>query len=224
MPDKDDENEYHEWKEDEDPFTNAKDWKEDTSAPNSIWDQGQAFGGSRDADKVPEKSRVVGGKPPPPQLGGKLGGQLGEQPGDPAKKPQSLLEYQQKFGVVTTCAILSTGELINGCIIGGVIGAFSGISEGYQQQIHKTPDFKYFLRGRVISNALSIGTSLAVWRGGACVAMGLRKKNDALNSMIGGFFAGVVMGLPSRNPRNMLVSGLSYSFIAGTFDALTKQY
>ena len=145
-------------------------------------------------------------------------------PNPPRRRPGSLLEYQKQYGVLPTCGILFVGEAVNGAMIGGAIGLFSGISEAYQNQMIGQPDFRYFLRSRVIGNAVSIGGSLAIWKGGSCLAQGIRKKQDLYNSMFGGFAAGMVFALPSRNPRNIIVSGMTYAAIAGVFDALTGQH
>jgi hypothetical protein len=136
----------------------------------------------------------------------------------------SSLEVQKQYGVLPTCGVLFVGEAINGGLLGGAIGLFSGISEAYQNQMIGQPDFKYFLRSRVIGNAVSIGGSLAIWRGGTCMAQGIRGKRDIYNSMCGGFCAGMCFALPSRNPRQIVVSGLTYAAIGAVFDTFTGHY
>ncbi len=200
-----------EWKEDNDAFNGSSigAWKEDNDnsfGASSKWDLGgaEAVDGKKQRSSLPSLT-----SPSPPSV---------------RRQPGGLLEYQKQYGVVTTCGILTVGEAINGGLLGGAIGLFSGVSEAYQAGIIRQPDFPSFLRSRVIGNAVSIGSSLAIWKGGTCLAMGIRKKQDAYNSMFGGFAAGIVFALPSRNPRNIIVSGLTYSAIAATFDMLTKQY
>ena len=186
-----------EFKEDSDPFSSASmgSWKEDDDNPFN-----------------PKQTLPITSPGGSPSI-----------PNPPRRRPGSLLEYQKQYGVLPTCGILFVGEAVNGAMIGGAIGLFSGISEAYQNQMIGQPDFRYFLRSRVIGNAVSIGGSLAIWKGGSCLAQGIRKKQDLYNSMFGGFAAGMVFALPSRNPRNIIVSGMTYAAIAGVFDALTGQ-
>lgn len=203
-----------EWKEDNDPFSNSniEAWKDDngdvSDLESNLNGDGERFGAVKPRPSSPPFSPSSASNSPPAVR----------------RQPGSLLEYQKEYGVLPTCTILTVGEAVNGGILGGAIGLFSGVSEGYQAGIIRQPEFSRFLRSRVIGNALSIGSSLAIWKGGTCLAQGVRKKTDVYNSMFGGFAAGVVFALPSRNPRNILVSGVTYSAIAATFDLLTKQY
>jgi hypothetical protein len=194
------------WKEDSDPFLGKTEWKEDINDTDFI-SKGIYL-------EVPASSPTTTPKGPRAES-------IEER--NRRWKGGGLLELQQKHGWPMTCTIIAGSELMSGAMAGGAIGAFMGVQRGMAEG-GMGPDFTRILRASVLSNAISIGVSLAIWKGTTCASLGIRKKHDIVNEAIGGFTAGMVFALPSRNPMNIAFSGLSYGALSCILGVVTGQY
>lgn len=219
------------WKDDFDPFDEAKEtkeWKDDEAFPkitewqddNRKWDVNGKIsspsGAPPTSSSTPEKSRSD-----PAGSGGPTRNRSVMIDGKPRTSPIPIIELQKEFGWPTTCAVITGREFVTGSILGAGIGLISGLQNGYATQTLRDPNFLRILRGVTLSNGLSIGISLAMWKGATCASLGIRKKEDIFNDMFGGAIAGAVFSLPSRNPRHILVSSLSYATLSCCFAAVT---
>ena len=202
------------WKEDSDPFFGSggsqKEWKEDVDGTDYTSERGSIEAvppfSENPVPKEPGKSKEAGEKRKNQWKGG------------------GLLSLQEKHGWPMTCGIIAGSELVSGAMVGGAIGAFQGVQKGMAEGGLQHPDFSRIVRASVLSNAIAIGFSLAIWKGTTCASLGIRKKHDIMNEAIGGFTAGMVFALPSRNPMNIAFSGMAYGTLSCVFGVLTGQY
>jgi hypothetical protein len=107
------------------------------------------------------------------------------------------------------CGVVGLANLIQGGIAGGAIGFVHTMHDAYQQGIMRQPDFPAYLRQGVFRQSINFGGWLCVYGAAKCMSTHIRKKNDAMNDFVGGFFAGSVVSLQTRNPRTIIAAGLA---------------
>ncbi len=87
---------------------------------------------------------------------------------------------------------------MQGAAAGGVVGAFTTISDGLQRGILRDPDFGRVLRTGVMKSAGNFGGWLGIFTSSKCTAAVIRGKKDPVNAFIGGFTAGSTIAVFQR--------------------------
>ncbi len=127
-------------------------------------------------------------------------------------KSQANKQKQQqpvKISGPAYCGVVGIANLIQGGIAGGAIGFVHTMHDAYQQGIIRQPDFPAYLRQGVFRQSINFGGWLCVYGAAKCLSTHVRKKNDAMNDFVGGFCAGSVVSLQTRNPRTIVAAGLA---------------
>jgi hypothetical protein len=118
------------------------------------------------------------------------------------------------------CTAIGVANFIQGGILGGVIGTFHASIDGFSNGYSRQPGFGRFLFSSGVSSAASFGGWLGAYTSVKCYMKSTRAKDDFLNSFGGGFAAGMVGTLRSRNPRIMIISGLGSGVLMSILDSI----
>jgi len=112
------------------------------------------------------------------------------------------------------CGLLGGINFAQGACAGGVLGAFTTISEGMQRGILRDPDFGRVLRTGMMKSAGNFGGWLAIFSSSKCSAAAIRGKKDTANSFIGGFVAGSTVAMFQRaGPRVAIGAGIGNALL-----------
>jgi Tim17/Tim22/Tim23/Pmp24 family len=196
-PRKDDEG----WKDEE--------WKEDApglggfSDPvfpsNEEFGAGEVWGdGGQQTDQVEGLPQI---NPPPPSGAAKN-----------LQREQALKENPALIPII--CGLGGAGMMTKGFMAGFVYGVGSTALEGHQAGLSSQPGFGSLVLRTGVSSGASMAVWLATYSTASCACQLYRGgKKDSLNSFVGGFSAGCVSTLRTRNPRVILLSGLTQGVI-----------
>ena len=191
----------------QDYFEDMTKWVDDSSSSSSS--SSSSNSGTRQGTGT---GTGVGVYPPP-----QTQPSLGQQPGGAAVAPQPV-----KLTGPAYCGVVGVANLIQGAIAGSAIGFFHTMHEAYTLNIMRQPDFPIFLRQGVVRQASNFGGWLAVYGASKCMSTHFRKKDDAMNGFLGGFAAGCVISLQTRNPRTIIAAGLMNGSVMFVMDVITS--
>ena len=153
-------------------------------------------------------------------------GEDGMEKNQTPSKPQERAGQEQlvpktiKLSPTSTCGLLGLMNFGGGLFGGAVLGSISTTMDAVQRNYIRSPEFFPTLRAQTMRSSLQFGTWISIYTSSKCMAQVVRKKKDAGNSFIGGFIAGSVVTLNTRNPRVILASGLGNACLLSVFDLL----
>lgn len=136
------------------------------------------------------------------------------------QQEEQLIPKTIRLSPTSTCGLLGLMNFGGGLFGGAVLGSISTTMDAVQRNYIRSPEFFPTLRAQTMRSAIQFGTWISIYTSSKCMAQVVRNKKDAGNSFIGGFIAGSVVTLNTRNPRVILASGLGNACLLSVFDLL----
>jgi len=127
-----------------------------------------------------------------------------------------------KLNKQAECLILATGGFVQGGIAGFVFGSFNSAITGVMQGQHRMPGFARFIGAGSRQTAGQFSVWLGTFYGARC-AVNPFIKNDQASSAVGGFAAGFVSGMRTRNLKAMVAQGIVSSALVTLFDMFSAK-
>jgi hypothetical protein len=141
--------------------------------------------------------------------------------GDPLSlgpKSQFGKENKVKISPEVGCTVAAAVNFIEGGVVGALVGGVHAVVDGYSHGFARQAGFGRYVVGASLGSAVSFGGWLGSYKGTKCYMRAMRGKDDTLNSFGGGFVAGLVGSLRTRNPRVMVVSGIGSGILMSVLD------
>lgn len=138
---------------------------------------------------------------------------------------KSYLELRKRKSEVSTLLVCGAGSLVNFCtggVVGMLVGTTTGLVTAYSSGLHRSPLFMRYVYQSATGTSWQFGSWLGAYSCGTCCARGFRRKDDLLNTFIGGSFAGAVTSLRSRNIAAITGSAVSGGIIMVVLEGITK--
>lgn len=119
------------------------------------------------------------------------------------------------------CPLTGVAAFIQGGVVGGVVGLFSGISQtiGNGAAIEGGSIPKY-LGYSIARSSWGFGVFMGTYSGTKCFMRTSRGRSDLLNTFAAGFAAGYVGSLHTRSQRTMLLSGAASGALMTVLDSI----
>jgi len=193
----------------------GEEWKEDAPGlggfSDPVFPSNEEFGAGEvwgDGGQQTDQAEGLGGTltppPPPPHPSSSAARNL--------QREQALKENPALIPII--CGLGGVGMMTKGFMAGFVYGVGSTAIEGYQAGLSSQPGFGSLVLRTGVSSGGSMAVWLATYSTASCACQLYRGgKKDSLNSFVGGFSAGCVSTLRTRNPRVILLSGLTQGVI-----------
>jgi hypothetical protein len=144
------------------------------------------------------------------------------KPGANTSANKKNVQTKPVVGGLGYCGVVGVTSAISGGVAGAALNFVHTMHEGWQLGILKEPDFPRHLRSSMLQQGANFGGWLAVYGSVKCASTHIRKKNDGINSFIGGCCAGMTVTLQTRNPRTIIAAGLlngSVMFVLDLFSS-----
>lgn len=127
-----------------------------------------------------------------------------------------------KLSKPAECMILATGGVMQGAIAGIIFGAFNTAITGVMQGHHRMPGFGRYVGAGSRQTAAQFSMWLGTFYGARCAVKPFIH-NDMASSAVGGFAAGFVSGLKTRNFRAMVAQGMISGGLVTLFDMFSTK-
>lgn len=116
-----------------------------------------------------------------------------------------------KISTSAQCTLLAIGGMVQGSIAGFIFGTFNHAFMGLVSGRHKYPGFGKEIMANSRMSAGMFALWLGTYFGSQCVVKSIRKQEraDILTVGLSGYMAGAVSVLKTRNPRAIMVNGLT---------------
>ncbi len=118
------------------------------------------------------------------------------------------------------CLIYGSANIIQGAVLGLAIGGVQGVFVGITSGMHRQPGFGGAVWHAAKSSGVQFGVWLGVYSGCRCALAVTRRKDDKLNVFGGGFAAGCVATLRTRNPALIVTNGVASGLIVTILEAI----
>jgi hypothetical protein len=147
------------------------------------------------------------------------------------KKKRPALPKNQSKTVEIDLAALGTPALVGitfvrsafqGGVIGGVFGGIQGAFYGFQNRAALGGNVGTYVMQMSVASGKSFGLWLGTYQASLVCLGRIRHKNDVVNPIIGGFLAGSISSLASRNRTQILYNGVASGVLMGFMHSFSK--
>jgi hypothetical protein len=126
------------------------------------------------------------------------------------------------LGTPAVVGIIFIRSAFQGAIVGGVFGGLQGAFYGFQNRAALGGNVGTYVMQMSVASGKSFGLWLGTYQASTVFLGRIRHKNDVVNPMIGGFLAGSLSSLASRNRTQILYNGVASGVLMGFMHSFSK--
>jgi hypothetical protein len=141
-----------------------------------------------------------------------------KRPALPSKSQEAQIDLS-KISTPMLGGIIFVRSFFTGAVIGGLFGGIQGAAYGFQNRAALGGNIGPVIREASLTSAKSFGLWLGTYQSSTAVLSRIRHKNDMGNSIIGGFLAGAISTLSTRNRSQIIYSGVTSGALMGLMHA-----